>query len=529
MRLLLVSGLLCAAGAIDVRSLRVANLAPRSRPQLPWNFDHYWSGRPLDPRIAPTCGNGVVDKGIQSPWLNFADFPTNETGMFRFVGDEMCDDGNRLDGDGCAADCMDFDAMTSPCVVAVDRALRYESVLEGGGATYAVALDGIYRLDYTVSGLQATLQFPKSVPSVASLLDGHVLYYATAAGQVTAVSVGSSWPVLFTRQAPTTAIQGRALLFLSGTTVQLLAVSATSATLSDATTGALLDSKPGTYAPCTMPADTSLTCGSVRIIAANNALTVAPLAWPQTNLWTKAVLEGLSPTLQMVVDPTETLVERADGHLSTGNGYAVYAQIVYARILRGVRSTFVRDVGQGGVYAGSWPAMYVATGGTDQCGPHGACAMDVPLDYSVLEARMGDRTWNNALEEVAASAPTVDAIDWRAFSSAVAKSPVYLVSVRGNSAIWAVTQDKIYEISRNGAKAKVNGKWREGCAVHAQALGASSRPSCAADVPPSRWPAASFRPRQCRWFSQWWSPMPGWGTPAPAGGAWCRPPTRPRP
>jgi cysteine-rich repeat protein len=54
------------------------------------------------------CGNGVLNKA--------SDY--NDPGDSIQV-DEECDDGNRLDGDGCSADCMDVDTLVSPCKVNV--------------------------------------------------------------------------------------------------------------------------------------------------------------------------------------------------------------------------------------------------------------------------------------------------------------------------------------------------------------------------------------------------------------------------
>jgi len=76
---------------------------------------------PADNIIAPLCGNGVLDNFLM-------DYPGNSNNSkikeqwnagIIFVG-EICDDGNRLDGDGCAADCASMDALTSPCPLAID-------------------------------------------------------------------------------------------------------------------------------------------------------------------------------------------------------------------------------------------------------------------------------------------------------------------------------------------------------------------------------------------------------------------------
>jgi cysteine-rich repeat protein len=62
--------------------------------------------------IAPSCGNGQLDNGAVTNSEQWA------AGII--IATEICDDGNRLDGDGCAADCLSMDALTSPCPLAID-------------------------------------------------------------------------------------------------------------------------------------------------------------------------------------------------------------------------------------------------------------------------------------------------------------------------------------------------------------------------------------------------------------------------
>jgi cysteine-rich repeat protein len=84
---------------------------------------------PLRADLAPLCGNGrldtLVDYEAYSGW--------NATVEYRLKVNEVCDDGNRLDGDGCAADCASLDGFTSPCplALAVDEPLRFVGFLNG--------------------------------------------------------------------------------------------------------------------------------------------------------------------------------------------------------------------------------------------------------------------------------------------------------------------------------------------------------------------------------------------------------------
>ena len=119
--------LLClekVATAFDLNAVRLATSAPATN-ALPMPAGFYeWYGRfltPLPMEAAPLCGNGVLDdvaayKAFHAAnpgvWLRYG-------GRNRTVAiNEVCDDGNRFDGDGCAADCASMDGMVGPCALA---------------------------------------------------------------------------------------------------------------------------------------------------------------------------------------------------------------------------------------------------------------------------------------------------------------------------------------------------------------------------------------------------------------------------
>jgi len=72
----------------------------------------------------PLCGNGIVDKRHDYvSWYSIHSdkrFQRADGVSIEMIVDEACDDGNRLDGDGCSADCMDRDSLTAPCQVKTD-------------------------------------------------------------------------------------------------------------------------------------------------------------------------------------------------------------------------------------------------------------------------------------------------------------------------------------------------------------------------------------------------------------------------
>ena len=114
-----------------------------------------------NPLFMPLCGNGRIDK--KEDYIEYgatlsmskarllAELPSLDGPMYNIsiIADEECDDGNRLDFDGCSADCMYTDCMTSACELAVDLSLEYEDLIYDNvrGKMVVSALNGIYSLE----------------------------------------------------------------------------------------------------------------------------------------------------------------------------------------------------------------------------------------------------------------------------------------------------------------------------------------------------------------------------------------------
>ena len=117
----------------------------------------------------PLCGNGRIDKKADyeayyrtHPPLNltrqeilpYIYDPANSKSIHNItiLADEECDDGNRLDLDGCSADCMNRDVWTSACEIAIDglegKNLNFEAIVydKATGNVYVSLTDGIYVL-----------------------------------------------------------------------------------------------------------------------------------------------------------------------------------------------------------------------------------------------------------------------------------------------------------------------------------------------------------------------------------------------
>ena len=152
-----------------------------------------------NPGFLPLCGNGRIDSKADYTAYYLSHPPMTLTKQQILYGrndvvnptmlhnvtilaDEECDDGNRLDLDGCSADCMHVDAWTSSCEIAVEivpnfnnKTLIYEDILYDPARSSMVvsALDGVYSLGLAIGdiAMQARLIASKTFP-VTSICKG---------------------------------------------------------------------------------------------------------------------------------------------------------------------------------------------------------------------------------------------------------------------------------------------------------------------------------------------------------------------
>lgn len=101
---------------LNLAALRSAgNTRPISKSSIHPLYNRFNDPLPVN-LIAPNCGNGKLDQHM----MNEIPQPQDLWNAGVIFVNEACDDGNRLDGDGCAADCASMDALTSPCPLAID-------------------------------------------------------------------------------------------------------------------------------------------------------------------------------------------------------------------------------------------------------------------------------------------------------------------------------------------------------------------------------------------------------------------------
>ena len=127
-------------------------------------------------------------------------------GVQTFV-DEVCDDGNRLDGDGCSADCLSRDKIDSACEIVVDWAssTTYEAItflspmFRDRNDPFVAVTNGIYRLSLTIANPNALTPFflaPKSFPVSNMIIVGTEIYmYSAGVKMVFSLSVYGAVPI----------------------------------------------------------------------------------------------------------------------------------------------------------------------------------------------------------------------------------------------------------------------------------------------------------------------------------------------
>ena len=124
-------------------------------------YNHYTN--PMPNTQLTLCGNGILNTKEDYVAIN----------VLGNAVDEECDDGNRRDGDGCSADCMDVDSMVSPCRVPTGTNIKYISMDGVTGSLYWVTGDNqIQKMDVSASGVSATTV-------TSQLVDSMMVYNAT--------------------------------------------------------------------------------------------------------------------------------------------------------------------------------------------------------------------------------------------------------------------------------------------------------------------------------------------------------------
>lgn len=197
------------AHALDLQALRDATLTP-SHPKNPNNMQAYATELRLD--LAPLCGNGRLNTvdDYTAYYEALGSNHTNRSLGVLFYVNEVCDDGNRLDGDGCAADCASMDALTTPCPLdttglglTTDETYSFVALMDDGTLLVVTSASRVLLAD--ASNL-TTLRVvsTQDLGGVTSGFqdDGIVWLYAASNGTIWKLDASHDWQPKFAIRLP---------------------------------------------------------------------------------------------------------------------------------------------------------------------------------------------------------------------------------------------------------------------------------------------------------------------------------------
>jgi len=114
-------------GISDAQQISLSSLRPQMASQAPYQS----RTQSLPSTFLPLCGNGRLDtiedykaSQITATFTAYTPLPLIQQTQATIFATEVCDDGNRLDFDGCSADCMHRDLWVDPCELQIDSELQ---------------------------------------------------------------------------------------------------------------------------------------------------------------------------------------------------------------------------------------------------------------------------------------------------------------------------------------------------------------------------------------------------------------------
>ena len=193
--------ILSAAHAIDLAALRQSAGMPTISQTPSLMIPNLYS-EPLSPAsFLPLCGDGIIN--TVADYQNYYSKNNLPQGSLRLSVNEACDDGNRLDGDGCSSDCVWQDAIAPPCQVPVHGVQIIENIditayVPRTSRIIACTPDAIYALDPSTIGMQATLLITKTFTVRAILAENttHVWIFANSDPSVYLLQIANTSTLL---------------------------------------------------------------------------------------------------------------------------------------------------------------------------------------------------------------------------------------------------------------------------------------------------------------------------------------------
>ena len=459
--------------------------------------------QPLPSTFLPLCGNGRLDTLADYRALANQSSAALRPNLIAYAT-EVCDDGNRIDNDGCSADCMLRDLWTSPCKLRVDGSVgKVEAVLPFTDESMLVSnfnsfvlVNSLPRPDDRI--LNATTVFSKDyrVTDLIRTRSNAIVAYSSSKQQLYSIDVGKKTSTLMLDLSSILQIgrsdpayqyasgsdllvlrDGHAIVLVSLATLTVRGKCAAVQSLDQA----VYIDDPNGEDVLTIRTPT----GTVRVQPA-----AAPLGVQCTeanSVWgSEAVGDIWRDSFRSILDTTgqsRTLAYNMSTFLANGNntGSVFRGQSVYLPLGLWVESSssFLRDLVNAPLKVSSaWvghPALFGAYSSVPVCASSGLCALDVSSDYDLVTgfSGRGTLTWQTRLQSVLKQVVTgiadftalytasAYAVLWGAWTADVSQNGMghrirdfAVHPVTGN--IWAISSDGwLYEISKSGVTVPV--------------------------------------------------------------------------
>ena len=162
--------------SFDLDKFRRDTVASAAAPRRTKEWDSVYRRyhEPLGyPNFLQLCGNGVLNTradyeemyhtAVWEPGHGFLNISNRVPNTYVMIMvEEVCDDGNRLDGDGCSADCMSADLFQSVCEVASDELIEAMALDSSSGDVYISTSKAVGRVEVGLRGIFTNWNVSKS-------------------------------------------------------------------------------------------------------------------------------------------------------------------------------------------------------------------------------------------------------------------------------------------------------------------------------------------------------------------------------
>ena len=491
---------------------------------------------PIPSDFLPLCGNGVLNSAndYQVYYSMHAVLPlvissqaigvtgTNTMVKIQLYANEVCDDGNNLDYDGCSADCMHNDLWTNACPLQFDNPAigAIEAILYTPGGVLLSAAGGLYSINSQLgaadTSLRTNLLRPKGFPVTDMFyVDGLALLYSAPTQYVWQWTGSALLPYhnLSNSLVPWTShafLVHDTLAMSDNASVLIFNVTSNQTRTCKAPQVPL---QPGCFFANWNAANASLTlvCTSTRLtitigsnfVSCANALPVQP----KQSIWTDAFQTSSNLFLSAVQYSMVVNANISAKLITPPYYYEVYSPMgTWAEVPLDSPRTWLSSSSMDAPFVGDPTVYSAAVASSVSCGASTRCAFDVNPLYDLFgPVSTNALTWQNILQYVVAnvtngtSVSTFAALYQNAslygqvlsqFASIFAQTTVpkiafsYMIQPQTNN-LWVVRNNGLYEISKSGVQIQIANS------------GGMCMPSGLALCAPCQWAAAGGTCQPC--------------------------------